>query len=485
MNILLVDDEQDVRKSLSNFLKKLGHAVTCAANGNEGLREFHADTFDLVITDIRMPGMDGLEFLHRIKKIERSAVNVIIVTGHGDMDNAVKALRYGAYEYLQKPINIKELAIILERSAEYAALRKNYARLKEEFNQRVASETKVFRGRAEQLREAYLKEVGLDSLGVYSQPMHEVITLAEKYSLDSSIPVLVQGETGTGKELIARFIHYFGSASSLSPFVAINCAAMTQELFEGELFGHEPGAYTGATATGRKGKLEAANGGTLFLDEIGEMPVKLQAKLLRALEDKKFYRLGGVTEIPIDFRVVSATNKDLKQEVTAGRFRMDLFFRINMGFIQIPPLRERREDIIALATRFIGKASLRRGRNVPGFTQAAEDFLLSCSWPGNVRQLKNAMERLVVVGTVGKIDVRDLSFIRQTTLTGEVDADGKPILGRDDYELPADSLDIDALNMDIIRRSLVKHGGNQTSTAQYLCISRRVLQGKLKKYSLS
>jgi two-component system response regulator AtoC len=485
LNILLVDDEPDVRKSLSNFLTKLGHTVSCATDGIEGLKAFHSQSFDLVITDIRMPGMDGLEILRRIKTVEKSPVDVIMVTGHGDMENAIKALKYGAYDYLKKPVNIRELAITIERSAAYAVLRNNYIRLKKEFQERVELETQAVRGEAEQLWAAYLEEIGLDDLCVYSEAMARVIKQAEKYSVDRSVPVLIEGESGTGKELVARYIHHYARSNALNPFVAINCGAIAPELFESELFGHEPGAYTGATKTGRMGKLEVANEGTFFLDEISAMPLNLQVKLLRVLEDKRLYRVGGIKEIPVDIRFISATNEDLNQRVAEKRFRLDLFYRINTGTIVIPPLRERKEDILPLALHFIKRSFARRGKRFDRFTPSAESFLVSLPWPGNVRQLKNAMERLALLRSGNQVDVEDLSFIQELIPPNNFELGAHAILGHDNFDLPEDKLDIDNLNREIIKMALEKNNGNQTRTAQYLGISRRVLQGRLKKMGLT
>jgi DNA-binding NtrC family response regulator len=481
VNILLVDDEQDVRKSLAGFLSKLGHRVTGAANGLEGLREFHSQPFDLVITDIRMPGMDGLELLQRIKEIERSPVDMIIITGHGDMDNAVKALKYGAFDYLQKPVNVRELAITIERSAEYRQLRENYSQLKAEFKERVESQTRVYRGAAEQLRSAYLREIGLGDIVVRSEAMRKVIHLAERYSPDRSVAVLIEGETGTGKELVARYTHYYALGSAYAPFVAINCGAIAEDLFEAELFGHEPGAYTGATPTGRMGKLEAAHGGTLFLDEIGEMPFPTQVKLLRVLEEKRFYRVGGVKEIPVDVRIISATNKDLWQEVAAKRFRQDLYYRINTGVIRIPPLRERREGVVPLAQHFVNRAASRRGKRFEGFAPAAERLLSSFEWPGNVRQLKNVMERLALLGPWDRVEEGDLAPLLESGSLPVPTPERPTVIGPDGFELPEDPLDLNRLNEEIIRKTLKRFGGNQTRAAQYLGLSRRVLQGRLKK----
>jgi DNA-binding NtrC family response regulator len=479
--ILLVEDEPDIRQSLSKFITKLGHTVVCAKDGMSGLKTFHERRVDLVITDIRMPGMDGLELLRHIKKIELSPVDIIVITGHGDMDNAITALKLGAFDYLQKPINVRELAITIERSQEYASLRSQYIRLKKDFQQQVEQETRAIQGEAEQLRKAYLQEMGLDELCVYSDAMREVVRQTEKYSSDRSICVLIEGESGTGKELIANYIHHYAQKNHLSPFVAVNCGAMSPELFEAELFGHESGAYTGATQTGRIGKLEAASSGTLFLDEIGEMPFQLQVKLLRVMEEGKLFRVGGVNPTPIDVRFLCATNKSLKHEVQEKRFRLDLYYRISSGSIHVPPLRERREDILPLAYRFITHALSRKGKPFVCFTKPAEKFLYDFSWPGNVRQLKNTMGRLALMKADGVIEMADLAFIRDDSTCEPKPPNYRLVLGCDHFDLPEERLDFEAFNNQIIQKALAKHNGNQTDTAAYFGISRRALQGRIKK----
>jgi len=481
VNILLVDDEPDVRRSLSRFLEKLGHTVFCSGDGMAGLKDFHERRVDLLITDIRMPGMNGLELLRRIKKIEESPVDVIVITGHGDMDNAITALKYGAFDYLQKPINVRELAISIERSQEYAELRNKYLRLKDEFDERLESKTRAIQGEAQQLRKAFLKEIGLDELCVYSDGMSQVVHQAEKYSTDRSVSVLIEGESGTGKDLIARYIHHFSQENSLLPFVAINCGAFAHELFESELFGHEHGAFTGATRSGRAGKFEAASGGTIFLDEIGEMPLSLQVKLLRVIEDKKVCRLGGVNEIPVDVRFLCATNKNLNHAVYEKRFRLDLYYRISMGHIYIPPLRERKDDILPLAHRFINHMYMRKGKRFDRFSKSAEKFLIDFSWPGNVRQLKNAMEHLALMKADGHVDLKDLSYLQDLSPFEEIPLNRIFVLGRDSFDLPPEGLNLETLNERVIRQALDKKKGNQTRTAEYLGLSRRALQGRLKK----
>ena len=480
MKILLVDDEHPVCVSVSDFLCNLGHEVIVAKDGEEGLSKFHRCSFDLVITDIRMPKMDGLQLLRQLKEVERSPTAVIVITGHGDMDNAIMALKYGAYDYLHKPIDIRELAVTIDRLCEYLKLQNSYESLVEEFDNRVARTAGAIRQGFEQLRSAYLAEVGLDQLCIFSQSMRRVIDQVEKYSADRDISILIEGESGTGKELIARYLHYYAASKSPLPFVAINCGAISHSLFEGELFGHEQGAFTGATQKGRIGKIESANTGTLFLDEISELPLKLQVKLLRVIEEKKLYRLGGVKEIPLDIRFIAATNRDLRQEVKRKRFRLDLFYRINVGNIHIPPLRDRKEDIIPLANHFLSQAFRRRGRYFHGFTREAEDSLLSFGWPGNVRQLRNIIERLSIFSTRDKISDSDIHLVIDEPDECLGHSEEMPILGRSDFDLPENHLDFDEIKRQIISKSLKMHSGNKTGTARYLGMSLRVLQRHLR-----
>ena len=484
MKILLVDDEKDIRKSLSNFIKKLGHMVYCAENGKQGLELFNTESFDMVVTDMCMPEMDGLELMSRIMKIRKSIIDIIVITGHGDMENAIKALRMGAYDYLQKPIDVRELAIVINRSMEYKQLRKKYSKLKDSCGQGIESKIQTLKAAAAHYRDAYFKEVGLADMQIYSEEMRQVANLAEKYGSDRSMPVLIEGESGTGKELISRRIHHSGTDAESRPFVAINCGAISQELFEGELFGHEGGAYTGATLKGRIGKLESANGGTVFFDEIGEMPMSFQVKLLRVLESWKLYHVGGTKEIPIDLRIISATNKELVKEVEAGRFRLDLYHRISMGIIRIPSLRERTEDIIPLAYHFARSAFARRGKKFNRFSTNAKAWLKAYPWPGNVRQLKNIMQRVSLLSSKDCLDIIELTSVMDHTPSNTILQDPKNILGKTSFILPSDELNLEAFTFEIIRQALEKHGNNRTKTAQFLGISRRMLQGRMKKMGL-
>lgn len=483
MKILLVDDEIDIRTTLTRFIQKLGHDVVAADNGEKGFDQFIHQPFDLVITDIRMPHMDGISLLRKIKNSNIQPAEVVIITGHGDVDSAIDALKLGAYNYLQKPLDVRELAIILQRCEDLTRLRTKYLDLKSAFDEQISEKICSLEVSSDIFKSAYLKEVGLDNLKYCSGKMQQVIELAEQFSRDRNIPVLVEGESGTGKELIARLIHYFESGAETRPFVAINCGAIAPELFEGELFGHVSGAYTSASRKGRKGKIAAANGGTLFLDEIGELLPAMQVKLLRVLEEKKYYPVGGSIEEAVDVRVLSATNKDLGNAVSSGLFRLDLYHRLNVGKIIIPPLRERESDIFMLANHFIARACSRYGKRFDHFTPAAEALLKSFTWPGNVRQLKNAMLRLGLLTPDGVVHARDLSFIGNEHFSHETDAFTGNRLDPEELILPAEGFDLEAFNRNIIKKALSIHNNNQTRTAAYLGISRRVLQGKLKKMS--
>jgi two-component system, NtrC family, response regulator AtoC len=479
MKILLIDDESDIRLSLTRFLKKLGYTVECARNGSEGLYKFYLSNFDVVITDIRMPEMDGLEFLRHIKLIERSMTRVIIITGHGDLDSAVRSLKYGAYDFFQKPLDIKGLAAALQKCAE----ENSSTEASHSFKSRGVSELVPSEGNSGASRAKTSlggRKVGLEKLQIYSDAMRSVVELANRYCTYRELPILIEGETGTGKELLARHIHIKGRQREDEPFIALNCAAFPETLFEAELLGHEKGAYTGATPSGQKGKLELAQGGTIFLDEIAELPLNLQAKLLRIIEQRRFFRVGGIKEIDIDVRIISATNRNLGKEVEAMRFRPDLFYRINTAMIRIPPLRERKEAILPLAINFLRVASARTGKFFVGFTSEAKDLIFDYRWPGNVRELENVMLNALLKSCDGTIDVESLFLIKPQ---GDVMPKPSPSFHLDDCELnlPSDGLKLERLNNNIVLKALEKNSGNITRTAQYLGISRRVLQGRLKK----
>ncbi|MBN1291896.1 MAG: sigma-54-dependent Fis family transcriptional regulator [Candidatus Latescibacteria bacterium] len=484
MNILLIDDEDAIRQSLSIFLNELGHDVKCAKDGREGLELFNKENFQLVFTDIRMPHMDGFEFLRHIKQEKNSIVDVVLITGHGNTDSAIKALREGAYDYLQKPVNIDELELIIDRVSEHLSLKITNEELTNRFEESVRERVSETESQLENVRAAFRENVGL-KISIHSKKLADLFTLAEKFHKSPSVPVLIEGETGTGKELLARFIHY-GPDMVAQPFIAINCAAIPHDLFESELFGHEAGAFTGASSTSKKGQLEIAGEGSLLLDEIGEMPISTQVKLLRVLEDREYYRVGGVKRLTFKARIIASTNKSLQEESEKSTFRSDLYHRLNVGYLRIPPLRERKEEIVPLMYDFFTKACVRHGkRTLQGFTPEAERFMENQPLPGNVRQLQNAIERVVLLYDGPFIDVDHLSFLESNTTTELSPSGNKIDLGNGKYcVLPQEGIDLDELITQLVQEAMRMSDGNKTLAAKLLNISPRTISRRLDKQQL-
>ncbi len=442
-SLLIVDDELHVRESLGSWFTEDGYEVATAASGKEALAILGRRHFDVIITDIKMPGMDGLELQRRIREIDPETA-VILVTAYASVSTAVQALKEGAYDYLVKPFDPEELSRVVEKACEKIRLKEENVALK----QRIAGITpEIVAGK--------------------SREMQRVLELVESVA-PTETTVLIRGESGTGKELIARLIHA-KSPRAFGPLVAVNCGALPEGVLESELFGHEKGAFTGASAR-RKGKLELADGGTLFLDEIGEISPKVQVELLRALEDHKIVRVGGIQEISVDFRVVCATNRDLEEAVRDGTFREDLYYRINVFQITIPPLRDRPEDIMPLAEHYLKKFGAAMGRRVTGFSPAARELMLKYDWPGNVRELANAVERALVV-----------------CREGEIEPDFLPIGDRGRLRSPDTSpgdLSLRAMEREHILKVLKLNEFNITRSAKVLGIDRVTLYNKMRKYGI-
>lgn len=397
MRILLVDDDEATRHSLAEYLTLLGHAVTSCSDAESALDICRKHSFEMVLSDIQMPGKTGIELVREVKSMSDSYLpDVVLYTGHSDLELAIGALRAGAYDYMTKPINMEELRSILNRVAEHQALLAENDRLTRKFDEVVAEATNDFRAELARLQELLEKQAGLDNIGIFSEPMWQVVSQAKRYHEDRELPVLIQGETGVGKDIVAKIIHYGPDQSSL-PFVAINCAALPPSLFESELFGYKAGAFTGGASRGAKGKIDLAKGGTLFLDEIGEIPVELQAKLLRVIEDKSFYRVGGLEKVHADIRIIAATNLDLGERMEQGLFRKDLYYRLRVGSIMVPSLRERPDDIVPLAKLFLTNFAKKRGKNFTDISPEAAQLLMAHPWPGNVRELKNSLEWVSVM----------------------------------------------------------------------------------------
>ncbi|OPY58563.1 MAG: Transcriptional regulatory protein ZraR [Pelotomaculum sp. PtaU1.Bin035] len=481
MNILLVDDDHAGRAYLGEFLREIGHIVLESADGYAALDAFLSKEFHLVLSDIRMPKMSGIELLQKIRGLPGGqSVDIILITGDGELQTAIDALRAGAYDYLLKPINIEELVKVTERVAEHQALKRENEALTGRFVDVVKAVTEETRQELSRFKKAYYESVGLGQIGVFSEAMKKVIQLAQKLRTDSSVPVLIQGETGTGKEVVARYIHY-GEGVAAAPFIDINCAAISPGIFESELFGYEAGAFTGGLAKGQKGKLDIAMGGTLFLDEIGEIPTDLQAKLLRVIQEKEFYRVGGLKKIKTDTRIICATNIEIEEKVRQGKFRRDLYYRLNVGRVYLPPLRQRTEDILPLARMFLTRFTREKGKRFEGIGEKAANVLLSYQWPGNVRELKNAMEWVVLMWDDVEVKPAHLGIIQRA---GTCIVPGKAaeagILDHKNFTLPPDSLPLEEYTNNIILKALRMHRGNKTETAKYLGISRRSLYSRLK-----
>lgn len=439
MQILVVDDEESQRDLLAGFLRKKGHTVATAESGMAALETAKTTGFDLAIMDLKMPELDGIETMARVKAID-PATYFIILTGYGTVEGAVRAMKLGAYDFLGKPVNLDELEIRIDRIQEEQRTREDLqilkAALEEKFNP-----------------ESFIAE---------SPKLREILALIPRIA-KSDTTVLILGESGTGKELVARLIHQ-ASPRKDRRFVAISCAALPETLLESELFGYERGAFTGADKR-KIGKFEIANQGTLFLDEIGDLPVAIQVKLLRVLQEFSFERLGGNSQIKVDIRVVTATNQDLKKKILAGQFREDLYYRLNVISLELPPLRERREDIKPMAEYFLRQVNERSARKIAGFTHEALNLLLRYRWPGNVRELANVVERAAVLCRSDVIDVRDL-----------------PLPAADHAALPVGTLaEVEKAH---IAKVLYETGGNLSQAAERLGIHRNTLRLKIREYGL-
>jgi len=443
-SLLIVDDELHVRESLSRWFIEDGYEVETADSARGALALLGRRRFDVVITDIKMPGMDGLELLRRIREVD-PGVSIILITAYASVSTAVEALKAGAYDYLVKPFDPEELSRVVEKACEHVRLKEENTALK----QRLAT-------------------AGRELVVGESQAMKRVMALVDSVA-PTDTTVMIRGESGTGKELIARLIHA-KSPRAFGPMVAVNCGALPEGILESELFGHEKGSFTGATGR-RKGKLELADGGTLFLDEIGEVPAKVQVELLRALEEKQIVRVGGTQPVPVDFRVVCATNRDLEEALRDGSFREDLYYRIAVFRIDLPPLRERTEDIMPIAEHYLQRFSQAMGRRVTGFSEEARRVMLAYGWPGNIRELVNAVERALVVCPEGEIGPEHL-----------------PILGRgagaDGEAGGEEDLSLQAMERRHILKVLRRCEFNVTHAARILGIDRVTLYNKMRKYGI-
>ncbi|MCX7635577.1 MAG: sigma-54 dependent transcriptional regulator [Syntrophales bacterium] len=449
LRILVVEDGKSQREMLRDFLLGEGYEVGEAANGETAVEAVRKGHFDVILLDYKMPGMDGMQVLKAVKDINPE-IDVVIITAYGTIETAVEAMKAGALDYITKPVEFDELILLLNRVAERRVLIRENELLKRE------------------LRE---KGVTTERIVTRSPKMEALINLAGRVA-PSRATVLIQGESGTGKELLARLIHHLSPRSG-KPLLAVNCGALHENLLESELFGHERGAFTGAV-TRRIGRFEEADGGTLFLDEIAELTPSVQVKLLRFLQEREFQRVGGNLTLHADVRIISATNRDLEARVREGLFREDLFYRLNVVVMHVPPLRERKEDIPLLIDYFIKRFAGENNKNIVGISSEARDILIKYDYPGNVRELENIIERAVVISRDPVISIEDLPFGEELLYPAEPERRAEGTLRGS----------VEELERAMIVEAMEKSGYHQTRAAEMLGISERMLRYKLKKYGL-
>jgi two-component system response regulator AtoC len=440
VNIMVVDDEEIVRESLASWLEEDGYHVECAESGKKALERLPQGNWDLMLVDLKMPGMDGIQLMDEVRKSAPDML-VIIMTAFATVDTAVKAMKKGAYDYFVKPFNPDDISLTIRKIVDHRKLVQENLFLRKELRKQY------------QLRDMISK----------NEKMLEIFDLARTVARSNST-VLIQGESGTGKELLARAIHD-ESPRKDAPFISVSCASLTESLLESELFGHEKGAFTGATVL-KRGKIELAQDGTLFLDEIGDISLKLQMDLLRVLEQREFRRVGGTDLISISSRILAATNRDLKKAIEEGEFRADLYYRLNVISIHIPPLRERREDIPLLVDHFVEKFNIEMGKEIRGVSEGALRSMMDTDWPGNARELRNIVERAMVVAKGNLITEADISI---------------PSSGKSAN--PA-AKSLDEIEKEHIRLVLDGNHGNIARSANILGIDRVTLYNKIRKYSL-
>jgi len=468
--ILVADDEESIRWVLSKSLTKQGFEVDLASNGKDALLMSRKQSYDLAVLDIKMPGLSGLELLSKFKE-ECPLALVVIMTAESSMNNAVEAMKRGAYDYLIKPFDLEALDAIIFKAQKAVDVSAEVSLLKQEIKNHYQLERTI---------------IG------QSQPMQKIYKVLGKIA-PSDVTVLIYGESGTGKELIARAIH-FNSSRLGKPFIALNCAAIPRELLESELFGHEKGAFTGATER-KLGKFEQAKEGTLFLDEIGDMPLELQAKLLRVLQEKEITRTGGNTTIQVNTRIVAATNQDLRDKVQRKEFREDLYYRLNVVPLELPPLRDRREDIPNLIDFFLVKASEEYNTSATGLAKEAMDLLCNYAWPGNVRELENIIQRAALLSPDGLLNIADFPSL---TMGHDNQGNGASLEGLINQKLQSSLAQIDLQDMNnlyemvlhqmerpLINIVLEKTRGNQVKAAEVLGINRNTLRKKIQTLNIT
>ncbi len=451
--ILAIDDEPILRDSLEVALKTSGYDVFTARTGEEGLERFQKENPDLVLLDHWLPGINGDEVLRRIKE-KVPGIPVILMTAQGSIEMAVNLMKMGAFDFLVKPFELDHLEDLIKKGLERVRLKKE----------------------VEWLRAQYQEKFRSGGIIGVSQEMKDLLKLAEKLAPGLDTTVLIEGETGTGKELLAEYIHFLSPRSSF-PFIPVNCGAIPKDLFESELFGYEKGAFTGALEKGKMGKVEAAEKGTLFLDEVGELPPVAQVKVLRVLDEKEYFKVGGVEKKKADVRIIAATNRDLESEVKKGNFRDDLYFRLNVVKLHIPPLRERKEDILPLFRFFVSRFDEQFKKEFFQISKEAEEIILSYPWTGNIRELRNTVERIVLLEKGDTVLGKHLSFLAGKEGLSEETSRFKPFI-------PPQGVILDKVEQEYILEALRMKKGNKSEAAKMLGISRSALLYRIEKYGI-
>jgi len=452
LKVIVIDDEPTILRTIAEFLRDQGHEVQAFGEGASALAHVEREPVDIVVSDIKMPGIDGFQVLEQVKLLSPQT-EIILVTGHGDIDGAVRALRSGAFDFFTKPIDLRDLMFSLERTSRFHSLRREKDRYKESLS-RITHQTQA--------------RYGLDQIIGEEPGISKVKDLIRTLQETESTTVMIVGESGTGKELVARAIHYGGRRAD-APFVSVNCTAIPESLIESELYGHEKGAFTDAKEN-RKGQFELADGGTLFLDEIADMSLSAQAKVLRTIEEREVRRVGGSAQIPIDVRIISATNRDLRGAIGDGVFREDLYYRLNTFVVRVPPLRERPDDIELLVAAFVRQYSQEMRKEVEGFSAEALEMLMGLSFRGNVRELRNLVERAVILCKGGLITPGDLTMEPEPHARLRASAFG--------------DLDLSTMEKELIAEALRRTAGNQVRAAELLGISRDSLRRRLALHGM-
>ena len=460
--VLIVDDDEHLRELLALYLRETGYQIGEASNGEEGLKQVEQKEWDLVFLDYLLPDRNGLSLLEKFAELDPE-LPIIFMTAHSSVDNAVQAMKAGAYDYVTKPLNFEAIIPKAEKALELTALRREMRRIGHDLK----------------------KRFGYSSIVGGGPPMDEVLDTIKTVAQSEAETILLLGESGVGKNLIAQAIHYNSKRAS-RPFMTITCTALPENLLESELFGHEKGAFTDARQA-KKGLCELTDGGTLFLDEIGDMPLGLQAKLLRFLEDRTFRRIGGTVDHQVNVRVIAATNKNLKQAMTDKEFREDLFYRLNVIEIRIPPIRERSNDIPLLAMHFVKHFNKKFHKNVLGITEDCQRAMCSYAWPGNVREMRNMVERAMILTKKDYLGIEDFhQDLRGGSPSPAPTAIEAPVGDTTgSYQLPQAGINLEDHEKDLIRQALENSGGNQSRAANLLGISRNQLIYRLKKFELA